>query len=296
MFKHICVYNTKKINIKNYLIIKYLIKYFVILLFQQILIFFMTDKEEKIKYSQVVSSIVEDKKYFEDAMDWYCLKYLSIISEKTYFIVLSVFSFLIVLFLYFTINNILPLKETLPVLIKTDKTVDYFAKINPIKPTSQNYSSNEAILRFLLLNYARELFNHDYRSGNINDLNKKLLKVKNYSSDEVFEKFKDEFNVISANMFNKRVIQTVSINTFRFIKNKPKDVKSKISNYVFSTLPTEAEITYTLYVNNGVEIKKTNGKIMLSFKFEPIRYNSIKKEFTMPTLVVTNYAKEENNV
>lgn len=256
----------------------------------------MTDKEDKIKYSEVVSSIVESKLYFKDAMDWYCLKYLSAVSERTYFIVLSVFSFLIVLFLYFTINNILPLKESFPVLIRNNNTVDYYYTIKSIKPSSQDYTSNEAILRFLLLNYAKELFNHDYRSGNIDDLNNKLIRIKNYSSEEVYNKFREEFNVISSNMFNKRVVQLVSINTFKFVKNKPKDTKSKLSSYVFSTMPTEAEITYTLYFNNGIETTKTAGTLLLSFKFESIKYNNIKKEFTKPALIITNYTIKENKV
>ncbi len=255
----------------------------------------MTNKEEKIKYSEVVSSIFESKLYFKDAMDWYYLKYLSAVSERTYFIVLSVFSFLIVLFLYFTINNILPLRESFPVLIRNDNAIDYYYTIKSIKPSSQNYTSNEAILRFLLLNYARELFNHDYRTGDIDDLNNKLLKIKNYSSEEVYNKFREEFNVISSKMFNKRVIQLVSINTFKFIKKQSKDTKSKLSSYVFTTIPTEAEIKYTLYFNDGTQTTKTNGTLLLSFKFESIKYNNIKKEFTKPVLIVTDYTIKENN-
>lgn len=251
---------------------------------------------EKIKYSEIVASVVEDKLYFKDARDWYCLKYLNAISDRTFFVFLSFLSFLIVLFLYFTINNILPLKESFPILLRQKDAVNNYYSIKPIKPSNISYSSNEAMLRFLLINYTRDLFNHDYRIGNIDDLNDKLLRIKNYSSIEVYNKFREEFNNISAAMFNKPVLQMVSIRTFEFLKEKKTDIKSKLSDYVFNNLPTEAKITYTRYFYSNTETKTINGEILFTFKFDAIKYNSLKQEFTKPTLVITNYTiKEEGN-
>ncbi|MBR2141472.1 MAG: hypothetical protein IJ853_03895 [Rickettsiales bacterium] len=249
----------------------------------------MSDKE-KIKYSDVVRAVVEEKKYFKDAMDWYCVKYLNVTAERTYFILISVLSFLILIFLYFTIKNMLPLKEEFPVLIKRDNTVDYYTKISPIKPEGLNYNSNEAILRFLLINYTREMFTHNYKTGSIDDLNEKLTKIRNYSTNEVFQKFKNTFNQLSGSMFNKNVSQNVYIRSFRFIKQDKKSAKDKMKSYIFSTIPTEAEITYTTeFINESGERSRTNGKILLTFKYETIKYNSIKNEFTKPVLIITNY-------
>lgn len=251
--------------------------------------------KQKTKYSEVVSSVMEEKLYFKDAIDWYCLKYVSAESERTYFVFLSFLSFLIVLFLYFTINNILPLKETFPVFIKQKDAVNYYFSIEPIKPQNMNYTSNEAMLRFLLINYTRDLFNHDYRSGNIDDLNTKLLKIKNYSSAEAYNKFREEFNQISANMFNKIAVQTVAIRTFKFLKSSKKGMRSKLTSYIISSTPTEAEITYTRYFSNSKGTTKYDGKILLTFKFDTIKYNSLKNEFTKPSLIVTDYKIIEGN-
>lgn len=254
----------------------------------------MSEKGEKTKYSEVVKAIYEDSNYFNDAVDWYCLKYLSATSERTFFILLSVMSFIIVALLYFTIKNIMPLTEEFPVLVTQKDSANYYTTIEAVKPSNMNYNSNEAILRLLLIRYVRELFNHNYKSGNIEDLNEKLLKIKNYSTDEVLVRFRSDFNQISANMFNKNVKQVVYIKTFKFKEKSNSEKKNKIlnslSNYIFTNkIPTEAELEYEIHTINNDQKTIAKQKILLDFKYEAIKYNNLKKDFTKPVLVVTNY-------
>lgn len=253
--------------------------------------------QEKVNYSNVVTSIVDEKLYFKDAMDWYCMKYLNATSERTFYILLSIMSFIIVIFLYLTIKSILPLKEKFPVLVRQKDSVKYYTTIEPLKPAKMNYNSNEAILRFLLINYVRNLFEHDYKTGNIEDLNNKLAKVKLYSTDNVYQKYRDDFNVVSAEMFNKKVDQKVALKSFSFVKTKEKNNKDKFLNYLFSKIPSEAEITYrTIFTNYSTgERKISDAKIHLTFKYESISYNNIKKEFTKPILVITDYRIIDDN-
>lgn len=256
--------------------------------------FSMSDKE-KLNYSEVVTAVVEDDKYFKDAVDWYCLKYMSAISERTFFIVLSIMSFIIVIMLYMTIDNILPLKEDFPVLVTQKDSANYFTTITSVKPKNLNYNSNEAILRLLLIRYVRELFTHNYKTGKIEELNIKLDKVKNYSTDEVMQKFRADFNQTSANMFNKNIEQRAYVKAFKF-REKQKDNKKEkkilklIGNYIFTKkIPTEAELEYEIHTIINGNRKIQNYKIMLDFKYEPVKYNNFKNSFTKPVLVVTNY-------
>lgn len=255
----------------------------------------MSEKEERTRYSEVVKAVYEDGKYFDDAMDWYCLKYLSAVSERTFFIVLSIMSFIIVALLYFTIENIMPLTEEFPVLITQKDSANYYTTIEAVKPVNMDYNSNEAILRLLLIRYVRELFNHNYKSGNIEDLNEKLLRIKNYSTDEVLLKFRNDFNQISANMFNKNIEQRVYVKTFKFKEKNSNDSKknkilSSLSSYIFTKkIPTEAELEYEIHTINNGNRSIVKQKILLDFKYEAIKYNNLKKDFTKPILVVTNY-------
>ncbi len=249
------------------------------------------EEEKKYKYSEIVASIYDEKLYFQDAINWYCLKYLNAISERTFYIVLSIMSFFICILLYLTIDSIQPLKEQFPVLIMQKDSVNYFSTITPLKPENITYNSNEAILRFLLLNYVRTLFDHDYKQGNIEDLNTKLTKIKLYSTDELYQRYRTDFNQISSKMFNKRVDQKILINSFKFIEKQEKNGKKKFLSYLFSKIPTEAEIYYKIVFNNYAtnQQKISTGKIILDFKFESVSYNNLKGEFTKPILIVTDY-------
>jgi type IV secretory pathway component VirB8 len=251
-------------------------------------------ENKKTKYSSIVAAVFDDGNYFDDAKEWYYLKYLAAFSERTFFIVISAMSVTIILLLYLTINNILPLKESFPVVVRQPDAVKYYPTIEAVKPEKLDYNSNEAILRLLLIRFVRELFSHSYKTGKIEDLNTKLLKIKNYSTDEVLQKFRSDFNQIINQMFNKNVEQTVRIKTFRF-KEKENVRKSKFSSnflgkLIFKTkVFSEAELEYDINTILPGERRASSHRISLDFKFDAIKYNGLRREFSKPALIITNY-------
>ena len=55
-------------------------------------------------------------------------------------------------------------------------------------------------------------------------------------------------------------------------------------------MPTEAEIIYsTVFIDQNGERTINNEKILFTFKYDPIKYNNIKNEFTKPNLIITDY-------
>jgi type IV secretory pathway component VirB8 len=249
-------------------------------------------KEESVKYSSIVTEVFDSDTYFSDALDWYCLKYLNAFSERTFFIVMSVMSLIVMLMLYTTIQNILPLRESFPVLVKQRDSIKYFTTIKAVKPDKLDYNSNEAMLRMLLIRFVRELFTHNYKTGRIEDLNLKLLRIKNYSTDEVLHKFRGDLNKVTSQMFNKNIEQKVLVKTFKFVeKSKGKGFGLNFFKKFISTgkSHSEAEIDYDIITILPSEKKMASQKILLDFKFDSIKYNSLKKEFSKPVLVVTNY-------
>ncbi|MDR3078888.1 MAG: hypothetical protein LBU15_02515 [Rickettsiales bacterium] len=256
----------------------------------------MAKKEnvEKIKYSRLVGSVVEEGLYFRDALGWYHLKYTSIISERTFFIIMSIMSVIVVTMLGLTITNILPLKESFPVLVTQPDSARYYTTIKSMKPKGLAYSSNEAILRLLLIRYVREMFSHDYRTGKIEDINGKFLRVKNYSTEEVLQRFRNDFNGITAQLFNKNITQTVYIRTFKFKEKESRSsgrfsLNSLKKLIITRKIPTEAELDYEVHILTPREKIVQKQRISLDFKFDAIKYNSINRKFSKPVLIVTNY-------
>jgi type IV secretory pathway component VirB8 len=260
----------------------------------------MAKEKETVSYTEVVNVVMEEGKYYNDAMDWYCMKYFSVVSEKTLFVLLSVFSVVIIFYLYNTINNILPLHDVFPVYKVQKDSLRYRTKVVPLKPKNIEYTSSEAILRMLLIYHSKEMFTHNYRSGNIEELNEKLSRIRLYSSSEFFEDYRKMFNAISGNLFNKDIEQKAYVTTFRLIKTRNKSGKNIITRllreYFSSKIPTEAEITCVVdTIVSGSLRRRTSMKILFSFIYEPVTYNSIKNEFTKPRLTINNYTVLEEN-
>ncbi|MDR2760931.1 MAG: hypothetical protein LBB09_03750 [Rickettsiales bacterium] len=258
-------------------------------------------EETKIKYTEVVSATMKAGKYYQDGMDWYGITYFSVLSEKTFFVLLSVFSLVVMFYLYATIKNILPLRERFPVYVMQKDSLNYVTKISPLKPKNISYTSSEAALRMLLIYYAKEMFIHNYKSGNIEDLNQKLSKIQLYSSKELFESFKTAFNDISGQMFNKNIEQRVAVTNFKLIRRKSSNRGKKITGYIKSyfspKMPAEAELTCIIDVLAAGALKsRTEKKILFAFSYEPVTYSAIKNEFTKPQLIINGYkVLEEKN-
>ena len=255
-------------------------------------------EKEQVKYSDVVREVVESGKYFTDAMDWYFLKYYNAIVERTFFIMLTVCSAIIVITLYFTINNILPLHESFPVLVRQPDSVKYISKISPVKPATMNYTSSEAVLRLELIRFTREVFTHDYSRGNIDELNSKLARIKLLTTDDLFSYFKKDLNSLSMKMFNRNIKQSVIINTFALEDTKTnitdlksvKDITKYVKDYFSKPIPTEAilDCNVLLYVDNSLHSNDSR-RIKITFKYTPIIFNVLKNSFTEPKLVITNF-------
>ncbi|MDR0571985.1 MAG: hypothetical protein LBG48_04010 [Rickettsiales bacterium] len=256
----------------------------------------MTDKDS-VRYTEIVKEVMEQGKYYSDAIDWYSNKYYSIIVEKTTFVLLSLFSIVTIFFIRLTIKNIMPLKEVFPIYKLQKDSLNYRAKAYSLKPQGKvQYTSNEAILRMLLIHYAKEMFTHDYKSGNMDDLNIKLLRVGLYSSNELLEKYKRTFfDSVTKSIFNKNIEYKTTVVSFKLIKRgsklgKKKTILTTIKDYFFTSIPQEAELTcVTDTLVNGTIRAKTARRVLLNFMYEPITYNMIRNSFTESKLVVNDY-------
>jgi type IV secretory pathway component VirB8 len=260
----------------------------------------MAKEEKEIKYSDIVGTVIDENKYYTDAVNWYCLRYYSVVSEKTFFVLLSVVSAIIMFYLYNTINNILPLHDIFPVYKVQKDSVKYRTKVTSLKPAGFEYTSSEAILRMLLIYYTKEMFTHNYKSGVIEELNQKLSRIRLYSSSELFENYKKMFNAISGDLFNKDVEQRAYVTTFNLIKVKNKingNIVGYLKNYFITKIPTEAEVTCVVDTLVGGKFsKRVSMKIYFNFIYEPVTFNSINNEFTKPRLIINNYSILEEKV
>lgn len=235
-------------------------------------------QNKKTNFADEVKQVYESGKYFNDAYNWYCDRFLSPYSERVFLFFLSVFSLIIVLIVVSIIIKLFPLKETFPVLVHQEDSLLYTPVIKKLKPENIDYTSNESVARYLAMNYVKLLFDNNFSSNDLNVLRDKLEKIKNFSTKSVYEEARLYLN----DLFKENINQRVEIKEIRFVHNSRDIYDYNRENY-------RIEFDCKIYKFSGEEIEESKIKILLTFKFNNINYDSRTSSFEPIKFIVNNF-------
>lgn len=253
-------------------------------------------KEVEIDYLQeqkIAAEKIEDKTYFKDALNWYFVKYLSPISERSILIGLCLISLFSGLIIYLIINAMFPLVENVPVILQERDSSKYAPIVRELNAKKDRLDNiNEAVARHLVNEYVRERESFDYSEGNIEAYNKKLLIMQNNSSASILKDFKEINDINSKSSplkyFGRNVTRDIEIIGFEYVRKKDGGLLNKIKNsFLFKKASNEAIVTMKL-------VTKTLGKTIV--KVQRVRvsfyFNGIEKkdgEFSSVKFFITEY-------
>lgn len=259
-----------------------------------------TSQEELEKEnSEFVRESIEDGSYFKDAMEWYSTSYILPLTERAFFILLSILSVFVTYMFVIIIASALPLKERLSVVIREKDTAIYEPSITSLVNKKETKSTEEAVLRFLVINYLKEREEHNYKKADITTVNIKLDKIKNNSSIDVFENFKNFMSKSNPSspihFFGKNVERKVEIKSFYFVKPKKLTIFDKMKGFLaMYSLPTKAYVNYTVSTVLPSKVVTEERKAELTFKFNGIDIDRETEEFLPLQFIVVEYKKFKN--
>lgn len=243
---------------------------------------------ESVKYS------ISNGSYFKDAYAWYSVVYLRSIVDRTFFIFMSIIGIIIVYYVISIINMIRPLKEDIYITIREKDLTKYQTNIYDLSKNNDTESTDEDLLRYLIINYVKERESHNYKTANINDFNRKLEVIKNNSSGDVFNEFRSFMSSDNKNgpyyYFGKNIETKVEINSFKFIRVRKEKFIDRVKDYFnVKLMPIKAEVYYTLQTQVGDEITSQKRRAVVSFKFSGVEFNEKTQEYSPVRLVITDY-------
>ncbi len=125
-------------------------------------------------------TVEEDTAFFEEARRWYSTVYLSVISERYFFIILTSISILTGLVALTAIIRLMPITPRVPFLYLADNAYEERAVIKPIK-SYHTQDINDALRRFFLIEYVQQ--REGYSSTSVSS---RLNFVRAHSSKEAF--------------------------------------------------------------------------------------------------------------
>lgn len=244
------------------------------------------NKELVDEYLDFIGQEVENEKFFKDAVDWYTFKYVSPICDRTILIFGGILSILIFYFVFELIKNLFPLVIKDPIIIKAKDQSKYTPNLISLKPKNgkENFDPeirnvDEAIAKYLIKIYVKDREEFDFSKASIEEVNIKFNRIKNNSSIQEFKNFQNfysEENPLSPiQYFGKNINKKIEITDFKFIRKIPKNYQEKMLEYFSMTLPKEAEIRFSAYLeiqDEYGEKKRFTEKYLVKtkFNFNPI--------------------------
>ena len=247
------------------------------------------------KYRLSIKADIESGNYFKDAYNWYCISFLKSITDKTFFIFMSIMGVLIIVFVLQMLSYVFPLKEDIYITIKENDLTKYRTDIVDLAKYKEATSTDEQILEYLLKNYVKERESHNYKAGDINVINNKLRVIKNNSTDDVYNEFRTFMSSANKNgpyyFFGKSIETKININRFKFIRVIKKGFVNKVKDFftIKALLPIKAEVFYTLITDNGEKVINEKRKAVITFKFYGVEYDRQKNVYSNVKFIVTSY-------
>ena len=246
------------------------------------------------EYKESVKFSIDSGNYFKDAFSWYNTVYIKPSVDRTSLIFTFVLSVFIIYNVVNLILSLLPLKEDIYIAIREKDLSKYQTIVKDISKTEDTKTTDEDILRYLLINYVEERESHNYKAANIKDFNKKLKIIENNSSVDVYNEFGNFMSKNNANgpfyFFGKNVETSVVIDSFEFIRVHRDSVFSKLKDYFnIKLLPIRAEIFYTLNTKIGDKLVSQKRKAVISFDFSGVEVDKKTGNYLPIKFIVTSY-------
>jgi type IV secretory pathway component VirB8 len=126
---------------------------------------------------------IKDGTYYEDGRKWYSTVYMSLMSERYFFIILSGLALLTLLFAVISFFEILPLKPVRTFLYENPRGATHFAHLQPLRE-NKSEDVNFAIQRHLLKQYVIGRESYERKKYGFY-----VKVVQQNSSEQVFESY-----------------------------------------------------------------------------------------------------------
>jgi len=170
---------------------------------------------------------IKDGSYYEDGRDWYSMVYMSLMSERFFFIMLSSLALTALFLAVVSFFSILPLKPIETFLYENPKGATHFAHLRQLRE-SKDQSVNAAVRQFMLEHYVTHRESYERAKYGF------FVKVVQQNSDDnTFKSYRRTIDRSNPNspitLYGAASVRTVTIESLRI-----KPVKDEENRYTAS--------------------------------------------------------------
>lgn len=233
-----------------------------------------------------IARTIEDGTYFTEARHWYSLLYITPISERILFLIITVIAVVIFAFAVTSVYNLLPIKPRVPFMYRASDIMNEVPTM--IRFKAPNEPSNPALIKYYLGTYVT--MRESYQESQF------LLRWKfmqNYSNPSTFAEYSRMNNPENPRSLIRQY-------------GKYADVKTTLQDVTFNreVQPFQGVVNFSTEVIGTDNKKKTNWTATIRFEYTDLTETDHFDEsigdyvlnFTEPTFKVVSYDVRERLV
>lgn len=223
----------------------------------------------------IIAEKVRSGEYFREARQMYDLSVHDPMTDRYFYIFLTVLA-LIIFFIAFTAaRGLYPLDSSLPFIVKTNDIVDDLPHIRPLI-TRSGESASDAVLHFLVSNYVTF-----YEEYDIEHLDRDMSGIGSQSVPPVFNAYKQLMNPANPNspiaLYQRHSRRVITIDSMR-----PQPDNSSVMQ-VFYTAEVDT------YGDSRIDIKKSRWEADIAFNYSGVALDKNTGKVNPLRFIVTQY-------
>ena len=211
----------------------------------------MAEKNGEVDTERVKNS-VETGEYFAAARNWYDVIYHRPLGERSFFILLTFFAFVTILFSVLVYLSMFPLNRITPYIIRSDDLAEDIPFIRNIKAVPEE-DLNVSVARFLVQNYVglREEYRYD-----VNKLEQDYNRLRVTTADKEFSAYQELVSPQNpASPYNK------------YGRNMVREVAISGVQLSLNTTPKTAKVYFTTTLVDGINQQQESWEATISYQF-----------------------------
>ncbi len=242
---------------------------------------------------------IEGGSFFKDGRDWYSLKIISPITERSFFIVITVSSLFTMITSLFALYSIMPLTREIPFVVYIDNMAEDVPILSRLSDRDELYPDKHVVNQ-LVYNYIIAWEGYTFE-----DLNKNRDAVMQFSSPEISEYYQNIRSVRNPDshimLYKQHTIRTINV---YYIESAIDDGRPRTTREVINATMQnlfsndnkenrekthESTIVFEATEKNILGSKSSLWQAKIMFKYTPIQFNKDEGDFNPLDFKVIKY-------
>lgn len=243
---------------------------------------------ENNNYNPEIAEKIRSGEYFKEAWDWYALKYIYPVTQRTIFLFISIGSLLITILSIYVFISFLPIKMKVPVVaVNQDMSLDYSRIIK--LPVPEKTSPDLPVIQYLVQGYVTNWESYTYKN-----IPRQLTFLNTFSTDGLAKEIDRRYDIRNLNSpvlkYRDHTTRTITITNYSLERAKDFAVENNEQKDILVVdVPYRAIVQFTSEERNVLGVTTKQWVAEVNFTMSPIVYEKEKKAFRPLDFKVTAY-------